>query len=124
MEQDMLSLLDELRIIGQNGHWYADNNHDERRYERMLELVEEHYGETLAVPPEEVRGRLAEEVGHVTPKVGTGAAIFNEDGKMLLMQRLDREDWNVPGWVVDPGEGPEQAVVRETREETGSMSDC
>jgi ADP-ribose pyrophosphatase YjhB (NUDIX family) len=119
MERDILSLLDELRIIGQNGLRYADDHHDERRYERILELVEEHYGETLTLPPEEVHNRLAEEVGHVTPKVGAGAAIFNEDGKMLLMQRPDRGDWNVPGGFVDPDEGPEQAVIRETREETG-----
>lgn len=119
MVLDILSLLDELRIIGQNGLRYADNYHDERRYKRLLELVEEYYGETLALPPKEVHDRLGEELGHVTPKVGIGAALFDEDEKLLLMKRPDRGDWNVPGAFVDPGEGPQQAVRRETQEETG-----
>lgn len=118
MDQNLPTLLDELRIIGQNGLRYADNNHDERRYERILELVAEYYGETLAMPPEEVHDRLAEEIGHITPKVGAGAVIFDEDEKVLLMKRADKGDWNVPGGFVDPNEGPERAVIRETKEET------
>jgi ADP-ribose pyrophosphatase YjhB (NUDIX family) len=118
MTRGLSSLLDELRIIAQNGLRYSDNQHDERRYERILELVAEHYGETLSVPPEEMQDRLAAEIGHITPKVGAGAAIFDEDGKILLMKRPDRGDWNVPGGFVDPNEGPEGAVVREVKEET------
>ncbi|WP_248909160.1 NUDIX hydrolase N-terminal domain-containing protein [Halocatena marina] len=119
MDPNVLSLLDELRILGQNGLRYADNHYDEQRYRRLLELVAEYYGETLALPPEEVHEQLAAEIGHVTPKVGVGAALFDDDGKILLMKRPDRGEWNVPGGFVDPGEGPQQAVRRETREETG-----
>ena len=50
---DLVKLLDELRIIGQNGLRYAENPYDEARYERILELVCQYYGESLAVPSEE-----------------------------------------------------------------------
>lgn len=116
---ELLELLDELRIIGQNGVRYADNPYDEERYERLLELVAEYYGETLGPPSGEVRERFADELGHVTPKVGAEAAIFDADGDVILMRRADTDEWCLPcGWV-EPGESPEETAVRETREETG-----
>jgi ADP-ribose pyrophosphatase YjhB (NUDIX family) len=59
------------------------------------------------------------EVGYITPKVGSDAAIFNEQGEILLMERSDGTGWCLPcGWV-EPNEKPSAAVVREVREETG-----
>jgi hypothetical protein len=37
--------------MAQTGLHYADDPYDEARYERMLGLVAEHYGETFAMPP-------------------------------------------------------------------------
>jgi ADP-ribose pyrophosphatase YjhB (NUDIX family) len=118
MKPSILALLDELRIIGQNGLRYAENCHDEQRYNRLLELVAEYYGETLALNSGDVREQLAEEVGHITPKIAAGVALFDEEGRILLMKRTDTGDWLVPGGFVEPNEGPEQAAIRETNEET------
>lgn len=114
-----LALLDELRIIAQNGLEYADDRHDRERYERILELVTDEYGEQLDCQPEQVRERFDEEVGYVTPKLNAGAAVFDDDGRILLMKRADNGTWCVPGGYVDPNETPAEAAVRETREETG-----
>lgn len=55
----------------------------------------------------------------ITPKVGADAAIFDDDGRILLMQRADDRRWCLPcGWL-EPNESPEEAVVREAWEETG-----
>jgi 8-oxo-dGTP pyrophosphatase MutT (NUDIX family) len=115
---DLLALLDELRVVAENGLEYADDPYDEERYERVRELVEEYYGRTLDLPREDVRERLAGELGHVTPKVGATAAVFDEEGRVLTMQRPGGA-WCLPGGNADPGEGPERTVVREVREETG-----
>lgn len=115
---DLLALLDELRIIAENGLEYADDPYDEERYERLMALVEAYYGRTLDLPTEEVRERLRGELGHVTPKVGATAAVFDEDRRVLTMQRPEGA-WCMPGGNADPGESPEETVVRETREETG-----
>ncbi len=45
-------------------------------------------------------------------------AVFAE-GRVLLTVRADLRGWELPGGRIDPGETPEQAVVRELREETG-----
>jgi 8-oxo-dGTP diphosphatase len=55
------------------------------------------------------------------PLVGVGAVIVHQ-GRVLLVQR-GREPmkgrWTIPGGLVEIGESLHEAVVRETREETG-----
>ena len=45
--------------------------------------------------------------------------VFNEAGEILLHRRSDTGQWAVIGGMVDPGEEPADAVVREVFEETG-----
>ncbi len=54
------------------------------------------------------------------PVVGVGAVVISE-GRILLEKRKNepgRGKWSIPGGVVDLGESPEQAVIREVKEET------
>ena len=54
------------------------------------------------------------------PIVGVGAVIVSE-GKLLLEKRSNEPSkgkWTIPGGLVDLGESIEQAVIRETKEET------
>ena len=112
-------LLDELRTLAQNGLHYADNRYDRERYERILELSSQSYGEALDLPADDVLERFRRELGHVTPKIGADAAVFDDDDRILLVRRSDDRRWALPcGWV-EPWESPEQAAVRETFEETG-----
>lgn len=119
MGTDVTPLLDELRILAGTGLEYADDPYDAERYERILELVGEWYGRAVELPPAEVRSRFAEEVGHVTPKVSADAAVFDDAGRVLLQRRTDDGAWCLPGGYVEPNESPEEAAIRETREETG-----
>ena len=60
-------------------------------------------------------------------KVGPGllmfptvsAIIFNDRGEILLGQRSDNHQWSVIAGMMDPGEQPADALVREVEEETG-----
>ncbi|WP_228547107.1 NUDIX hydrolase [Candidatus Neptunochlamydia vexilliferae] len=46
--------------------------------------------------------------------------VFSKDRKeVLLIKRRDVPVWVLPGGGIDPGESPEEAVVREMEEETG-----
>ncbi|HEU5370649.1 MAG TPA: ribonuclease HI [Ktedonobacterales bacterium] len=116
---DILPLLDEITTIARNGLNFSENPYDRERYERLLTLASQYYGQALDLPPEEVRQRLTAELGYITPKVGAHGAIFQEDGKILLVRRADDGRWCLPcGWV-DPNESPAAAAVREVQEETG-----
>ena len=119
MRIDRLTLLDELRAIAQTGLHYATDPYDRERCTRLLALATQGYSEALDVPEPDVRARLARDLGYVSAKVGADAAIFDDDGRMLVVHRADDECWGfVSGWV-DPGETPATTVVREVREEVG-----
>jgi ADP-ribose pyrophosphatase YjhB (NUDIX family) len=116
---DILPLLDELQTIARNGLNFTTNPYDRERFERLLTLVTKYYGQVLDLPPADVRQRFIAELGYITPKVGADAAIFDPEGRILLVRRSDDGLWCLPcGWV-EPNESPEEAAVRESREETG-----
>jgi 8-oxo-dGTP pyrophosphatase MutT (NUDIX family) len=119
MDESALSLLDELRLLAQNGLEYAEDPYDRERYERILELVAGEYADAADLPPGEVHERFAERVGHVTPNVGGRAGVVDDDGRLLVMERADDGQWGLPGGYSDPGETPAATAVREAREETG-----
>lgn len=55
------------------------------------------------------------------PSVGVGGVVIR-DGRVALIRRGKeplKGRWVIPGGTVEPGEGLEQALVREMREETG-----
>lgn len=56
-----------------------------------------------------------------------GAVIRDDAGRLLLIVRghdPGKGLWSIPGGRIEPGETPEQAVVREVREETGLDVSC
>lgn len=116
---DIFSLLDTLQTIARNGLQYATNAFDRERYERLMQLAAQAYGELLDVPAKTIQQRFLNELGYITPKVGTDAAIFNERGEILLMERADGSGWCLPCGFVEPNETPVEGIIREAREETG-----
>ncbi len=57
--------------------------------------------------------------GYVTPKVAVGAAVGNDKGEILLVQRADSGIWLYPtGWA-DVGYSAAEVVVKAVLEETG-----
>lgn len=59
-----------------------------------------------------------------TQKVSVSAVIFNDKNEILLVKRSLDDDflpgiWEMPGGGINFGEEPEDAVVREVKEETG-----
>jgi 8-oxo-dGTP pyrophosphatase MutT (NUDIX family) len=63
--------------------------------------------------------RLRERVGHEPLWLpGASAVVLHED-RVLLVLRSDNGRWAPVSGIVDPGEHPEQTVVREASEEAG-----
>ncbi|MGW4391964.1 NUDIX hydrolase [Streptomyces sp. NPDC004685] len=51
--------------------------------------------------------------------VAAGVLLFDEDDRVLLVDPTYKAGWEFPGGVVEPGEAPARAGVREVAEETG-----
>ena len=123
MEKDqgtrITEIADQLRALATNGLYYAMNEYDHARYDTLLKLA----AELISI----VDNRDSVEIerifrGHIemrTPFVGVAAAIFNDEGKLLIVQRSDNGKWNMPGGAADVGEPPSAVAVREVWEETG-----
>lgn len=116
---DTFTLLEEVQTIARNGLNYTQNPYDRERYERLLELSRENYSELLGAPSAEIQTKFRGELGHITPKLGADAAIFDAQGHILLMNRADGGGWCLPCGFVEPNERPVDTAVRETLEETG-----
>ncbi|MEZ5945342.1 MAG: NUDIX domain-containing protein [Hyphomonas sp.] len=60
------------------------------------------------------------------PEAGCGAAILDESGRLLLIQRLKEPEagaWGLPGGKIDFGERAEDTARREIEEELGVVID-
>lgn len=51
--------------------------------------------------------------------IGVSGVVVDDDGRVLLHLRADDGRWSTPGGIVEPGEQPADALVREVEEETG-----
>jgi 8-oxo-dGTP pyrophosphatase MutT (NUDIX family) len=64
--------------------------------------------------------QLRKKVGHDLLLLPSAAvALHNDRGALLLCKHSDKNIWVTPGGLIEPGEHPADAAVRETWEETG-----
>jgi 8-oxo-dGTP diphosphatase len=63
---------------------------------------------------------------HIGPDLlllpSVSAVVRNAAGEVLLARRSDNGRWSLPAGVLDPGEQPADAVLREVLEETGVVA--
>jgi 8-oxo-dGTP pyrophosphatase MutT (NUDIX family) len=72
------------------------------------------------VPIPEFVSRLRERVGtELLWLPGVSAVVVDDDGRVLLGRRADNGRWAVISGILEPGEQPAVAAVREVLEETG-----
>lgn len=77
----------------------------------------------LPVPTPQFILNLRDKVGHEPLWLTTAIGVLLDDqGRVLLGRRSDNGRWALPGGIVDPGEQPADAAVREVYEETGVMA--
>ena len=62
---------------------------------------------------------LRELVGTRQLLIPSVAAIIRDGDTILLQKRADDGEWSMPAGAIDPGESPQEAIVREVYEETG-----
>ncbi|MFF3850236.1 NUDIX domain-containing protein [Streptomyces sp. NPDC002328] len=96
-----------------------------------------HIVDTGALTPYETAVRVAEAVSGgaasacdivQTPEptaetLAAGVLLFDEHDRVLLVDPTYKPGWEFPGGVVEPGEAPARAGMREVREETGVLLD-
>lgn len=106
----------ELQSIAQNGLTYTKDKYDKERFERVREISAEIMAMKTGLPVEKVKNLFCSEEGYQTPKLDTRAAIFNENGILLVKER---GKWSLPGGWVDYNQSISSNTVKEVKEEAG-----
>lgn len=117
----VLEIADELRAMAHMGLFYCKDPYDQHRYLKLLELSSELASMQTGLPLPEVQEAYLQNLTHVSPLVGADAVVM-KDQTLLLIQRQDSGLWALPGGLIDVGESPAAAAVRELFEETGLES--
>jgi len=109
-----------------HAHWHVIPRYETDEFTRW---PKKEYGEgEFAVTGEQVRAALSEHfvVGKIhddnRPWPVTDGIVVSAEGKILLTKRnIEPEKglWCLPGGHIDYGESPQDAIVREVKEETG-----
>ncbi len=76
------------------------------------------------MPVPEYVTRLREHIGHdLLLLPGAGAVVRDDQGRILLLKRSDNGQWSLPAGMIEPGEQPAEAILREIAEETGVVAE-
>lgn len=115
--QDMwYKIASELNAIGQNGLAYVKDVFDEERYTRIQEIAANIFATYTNTNLNTVQNSISFEKGYRTPKIDTRAAIFNDQGEILLVQEKSRL-WSLPGGWCDEYETIVSNTIKEVKEE-------
>ncbi len=63
--------------------------------------------------------KIREQLGHELILIPSVAAVIKNGQGDILFQYPGGEYWSLPAGAIEPGETPEEAVIREVWEETG-----
>jgi ADP-ribose pyrophosphatase YjhB (NUDIX family) len=114
-----LSWVRTLQGVAQSGSTYAEDPFDRARYETVGRVAAEIAAAVADLPAGAVAEAFAADTGHPTPKVDVRGAVFDADGRVLLVRERSDGGWTLPGGWADPGDPPGLTVEREVREESG-----
>ncbi len=119
--------------IARTGLGFTQSLYEKERFEEILKVAADIRSEVDGENEDpDFAGGLVQEwmdtvgtgvPGYVTPKVAVGAAVGNDEGELLLIQRADSGIWLYPtGWC-DVGYSAAEVVVKEVEEETGIIAE-
>lgn len=107
----------ELQSLAQAGLTYGKDVYDLERYGRIREIAAEILSHISDFPVEKVKELFCNETGYQTPKIDTRAAIFQDEGILLVQERDGR--WSLPGGWCDVTVSVGENTIKEVKEESG-----
>lgn len=108
-----------LQALSETGLAYTKDPFDRDRFAAVQKIAAEIMAVPAGVAPPVVEAIFVGERGYATPKVGVRAAVFRDDGAILMVREMTDGRWALPGGWADVNQSPGEAVAAEVREETG-----
>lgn len=114
-----LQRLVEMQLLVQAGLAYSRDPFDRDRFHCLRRLAAEMLADGGALPIERVETLFCGGEGYPTPKLDSRAAIFDGQGRILLVREKSDGAWSLPGGWVDSNLSVADNLVKEVREEAG-----
>ncbi len=125
--QDLIRWSESLAGIARTGLAFTQSLYEQERFEEVLHVAGDIRAAAETGVDIDVDDYVAEWMrtvgtgvaGYVTPKSAVGAIVYDDQGRILLVQRADSGIWLYPtGWA-DVGYSASEVAVKEVLEETG-----
>jgi ADP-ribose pyrophosphatase YjhB (NUDIX family) len=118
---EITQIASELRALANAGLRFTHDPYQIERYHRVLDLSARLGSLVDERGLQELRRIFLNDLAYMTPYAVVDTAVFDDAGKILLIQRADNQLWAMPGGACDVGETAANAAAREVWEETGYM---
>ena len=115
----LVEIAERLRALSNNGLNWSTDPYQTERYQHILKLAAELLGMVEARPLPEIERIFFNDLDIRTPLAVVDTAVFDEAGRLLMIQRADNQLWALPGGACDVGETGAEGGAREVWEETG-----
>jgi ADP-ribose pyrophosphatase YjhB (NUDIX family) len=119
-DPDWLIWARQMQALAQTGLEFSKDPYDRERYGALRRLSAQVMAEHTGADPRRIEALFDSETGYATPKVGVRGAVFDAEGRILMVREVvDQNRWTLPGGWADVNQTPAQSVVREVFEESG-----
>lgn len=119
-EPQWLAWVREIQATAQTGLTFTRDPYDRERYEALRHLAARIMATGSDTPVDAIAALFDGETGYATPKLDVRGAVFDADGRLLLVRETaDHGRWTLPGGWADVNLTPAENVVKEVYEESG-----
>ncbi|GAB7129164.1 NUDIX hydrolase [Silvimonas sp. JCM 19000] len=108
-----------LLAIAQTGLHFATDKFDQQRYREIEQIAHAQLAQLADRPTEQIEKLFAHEDGYANPKLDVRCAVFDAQGRVLLVREAAEGLWSLPGGWADVGSTPAECAAREVLEESG-----
>ena len=109
-----------LQAMAQTGLEFTRDPYDEERYRALRRMAAEIMAAHTSAEAARIEALFETETGYATPKMGVRGAVFDTDGRILMVRETaDAHRWTLPGGWADVNQSAADSVVREVFEESG-----
>ena len=119
LAQQLALLGDRLRDISASGLAFAESIYERQNYSAVQEIAIQLLALSTGTLPVQLEPLRAAFLERWSPHAVGDAAVIDDQGRMLLIQRADNHKWAMPGGILEAGETPAEGVAREALEEAG-----
>ena len=119
-EPDWLVWTREMQAIAQTGLAFTQGPYDRERYLMLRALASRMMAAHTATCAERIEALFSEQAGYATPKIDVRGAVFDDQGRILLVREIaDRDRWTLPGGWADVNITTAESTIKEVKEESG-----